>query len=89
MRGGSGQTAFEAPVNTTAMNAAQPQASAPAATEAPKPKKGQPRLIMLEEPIGWMQGGVLRQFKADQLVSDRNDIAALIHAGAIYLVITP
>lgn len=54
---------------------------APKATAAPKRL---PKVILLDEHISWMQNGVLRQFKADQVVANREDIAALIDKGATY-----
>ncbi|GAA7757420.1 hypothetical protein ACUXAV_000658 [Cupriavidus metallidurans] len=44
-----------------------------------------PSSILLDESIGWMENGILRQFHEGQHVTNRADIAALIQHGAQYL----
>lgn len=43
-----------------------------------------PRALVLNEAIGWMEGGVLCQFREDQLVSNKVDIVRLMHNRAKY-----
>lgn len=53
-----------------------------------KTKDGQsalPSSILLDEPIGWMENGILRQFHEGQHVTNPADVAALIQHGAHYL----
>lgn len=47
-----------------------------------------PRDIMLDESIGWMEGGVLCQFREEQRVTNSTDIKRLIQHGAKYAVIS-
>lgn len=42
----------------------------------------QPDRILIQEDIGWMEHGVLRQFREGQTVSNPADIAQLIAHGA-------
>lgn len=44
-----------------------------------------PRHIILDEPIGWMEHGVLRQFHEGQQVTLAADIRDLIAHGAKYM----
>ena len=44
-----------------------------------------PSSILLDESIGWMENGILRQFHEGQHVTNQADIAALIKHGAQYL----
>ncbi|MBN6210662.1 hypothetical protein JYK21_29730 [Ralstonia pickettii] len=46
-----------------------------------------PDSILLDEPIGWMENGILRQFHEGQHVTNPVDVAALIQHGARYLEI--
>jgi len=53
-----------------------------------KPKEEQsalPSSILIDESIGWMENGILRQFHEGQHVTNAADIAALIQHGAQYL----
>lgn len=52
-----------------------------------EPKK-LPRAIMLDEPIGWMDGGVLCMFREEQLVTNPIDIKRLIQHGAQYRTVS-
>lgn len=54
----------------------------------PKPKDevtALPSSILLDESIGWMENGILRQFHEGQHVTNPADVAALIQRGAQYL----
>ncbi|WP_189443374.1 hypothetical protein [Cupriavidus metallidurans] len=53
-----------------------------------KPQEEKPALpssILIDESIGWMENGILRQFHEGQHVTNQADIAALIKHGAQYL----
>jgi hypothetical protein len=43
-----------------------------------------PASIVMDETIGWMENGVLRQFKEGQIVTVPEDIRKVIEAGALY-----
>lgn len=60
---------------------AEPPMEAPKAAAAPKRL---PKVILLDDDIGWHQNGVLRKFAANQVIANREDIAALIEKGATY-----
>lgn len=60
--------------------------SAPKALGEPK---SPPRAILLDEPIGWSENGVLCTFRERQLVTNPFDIKRLIQRGAQYMVVTP
>lgn len=47
-----------------------------------------PRAIMLDESIGWMDGGVLCMFREEQLVTNPSDIQRLIQHGAKYMAVS-
>jgi hypothetical protein len=79
---------FEAPAHLQAANVA-PVAVLATAQPLPAVDKPLPRRVMVEATIGWMQGGVLRQFHEDQVVHSRADIHDLIQQGASLLVIEP
>lgn len=54
--------------------------------KADTPKQSQqPDAILIDESIGWMEHGVLRQFHEGQHVTNPSDIAALIAHGAKYM----
>ena len=47
-----------------------------------------PDSILVDESIGWMENGILRQFHEGQHVTNPVDVAALIQHGARYLEVS-
>ncbi|QMV32404.1 hypothetical protein 8G_00010 [Ralstonia phage Hyacinthe] len=47
-----------------------------------------PDSILLDESIGWMENGILRQFHEGTHVTNPVDVAALIQHGARYLEVS-
>ncbi|MFC4526409.1 hypothetical protein ISN76_12945 [Dyella halodurans] len=44
-----------------------------------------PSSILVDESIGWMENGILRQFHEGQHVTNAADIESLVNHGAQYL----
>lgn len=49
-----------------------------------KEKRPMPEAILLDEPIGWIENGCLRQYHEGQMITNPDDIQTLIGHGAIY-----